>query len=831
MKELVAKIAKDLSLKEQPALNAVHLLFEEDCSIPFVARYRKEQTDSMNEIDLRKLRDAYSYTKELEALKTRYIKVITEHSKSKPQVAEKLPSLLKKIKDCSTKQELEDIYLPFKPKRVTKAQKAKAKGLEPLVTLILESHDKDLPLASLVEDFRETLKESSKNLSQEDILEGAQFILAEKIHETSEIKQIVRELSRETGLLEASPKVSLEELKTQKEKSLYEKYENYFSYKEPLTKAACHRIMALRRGEADKILRVKIEVDKDEILSAIERHVFNGKTYSSEIEAWLKTCVKDSYTRQIAPSIETELRLELKKFAEGDAIRVFSKNLEKLLMLPIIPDKVVMGIDPGIRTGSKIAVISKTAKLLAYTTVYPDLKDYASERTQEAMGAVKALIEKYNVSYISIGNGTGGREIEAHVRKLLQDLGLNKIIKSVLVNESGASVYSVEPIAIEEFPDLDPTIRSAVSIARRLQDPLAELVKIEPRSIGIGQYQHDCNALKLNDSLKDVVESCVNRVGVNVNTASHKLLSYVSGIGTSLGKKIVEHRDDNGPFESREDFRKVSNFGEKTFLQAAGFLRVPESQNILDKTSVHPERYELLEKIAKDNSLELLELVQNKEKTSSLDWDSYVTEEAGLPTLLDIKKELLSPGRDPRKNGSKISYSKSLMSLDELKLDMKIKGTVSNVTNFGAFVDIGLHQDGLVHISELSDSFVKDPSLIVSVGDVLNVRVIGLDMKRKRISLTCRNYEKPAEEEAKKPSFSKSPSVKNPSTKSFSAKNPSEENEYKERPLPRGNFKARPAYNSSSERPKPKRKIAYKKTPYEKKTHSMDDLLSKFNNK
>ena len=509
-------------------------------------------------------------------------------------------------------------------------------------------------------------------------------------------------------------------------------------YSEPLLKAASHRIMALRRGEADKVLRVKILVDKEAILEKIENLVTQSKAYSPEKSSWIKSSVKDSYTRQLAPSIETELRLELKKSAEGDAINVFSKNLEKLLLLPIIPDKIVMGIDPGIRTGSKVAVISKTAKLLAYTTIYPDLKDYDSERTEESMAAIQALIEKYDVSYISIGNGTGGREIESHVRKLLKELGMTKVIRSVLVNESGASVYSVEPIAIEEFPDLDPTIRSAVSIARRLQDPLAELVKIEPRSIGVGQYQHDCNALKLNDSLKDVVESCVNRVGVNANTASHKLLSYISGVGASLGKKVVEFRDNNGPFETRQDFLKVPGFGEKTFLQAAGFLRVPDSANVLDKTSVHPERYELIEKIAKDNSLELLELVQDKDKTNSLNWESYENEEIGLPTLMDIKKELLSPGRDPRKDGSKISYSKSLRSLDELKLDMKLKGTVSNVTNFGAFVDIGLHQDGLVHISELSDEFIKDPSLIVSVGDVLDVKVIGLDLKRKRISLTCR---------------------------------------------------------------------------------------------
>ena len=833
MNKLVAKIAENLSLKEVPALNAIRLLFEEDCSIPFVARYRKEQTSSMNEVDLRKLRDAYSYMKELVALKERYSKVITEHSKSKPQVAKDLPLILKKIEAAETKQELEDIYLPFKAKRVTKAQKAKEKGFEPLVNKILETTNPETSLAEIVEDFRVELKEPHANLSQEEILEGAKFILAERLYETAEIKQMVRELSHETGVLEATAKVSEEELSSPKEKSLYSKYENYFSYSEPLEKAASHRIMALRRGEADKILRVKIDVDKDEILSSIYSKLVQEKTYSPEVKAWVESSVKDSYTKQIGPSIETELRLELKKRAESDAINVFSKNLEKLLMLPIIPDKVVMGIDPGIRTGSKIAVISETGKLLAYTTIYPDLKSYSDSHTTKAMEAVKALIEKYGVSYISIGNGTGGREIEAHVRNLLGDLGLSKAIRSVLVNESGASVYSVEPIAIEEFPDLDPTIRSAVSIARRLQDPLAELVKIEPRSIGVGQYQHDCNALKLNDSLKDVVESCVNRVGVNINTASHKLLSYVSGIGASLGKKVVEFRDENGPFHSREDFLKIPSFGEKTFLQSAGFLRVPESENVLDKTSVHPERYELVEKIAKENGLALLELVKDKEKTKELSWDSYASEEVGLPTLMDIKKELLSPGRDPRKDGSKISYSKSIMSLDELKVDMKLKGTVSNVTNFGAFVDIGLHQDGLVHISELADTFVKDPSTVVAVGDVLNVRVIGLDMKRKRISLTCRNYDKPEAEkqntEDKKPSSVNKPQHGRPSQeRTFkTSSGPRTQNSTRRPSQERGPIQDR---STAQGRGPVQGRNSQRRAMPPKKSYSVGDLLSKFNN-
>lgn len=826
MKKLVAKIAKDLSLKESPALNAIRLLFEEDCSIPFVARYRKEQTESMSETALRSLRDSYSYMKDLEGLKNRYTKVIREHSKSKPQVAEQLPILLMKIEQCTTKQELEDIYLPFKPKRVTKAQKAKAKGLEPLVDKILSCDQPEASLLELIEDFRVQLKGSSKEMSQEEILDGTKFILAERIYETAEIKKSIRKLSLETGLLEASPKLSEEELKNPKERSLYEKYENYFSYREPIRKAASHRVMALRRGEAEKVLRVRIEVDKEEIINTIHNTVIDGRKYSSEINQWIKSCVKDSYTRLLGPSIETELRLDLKKSAENDAINVFSKNLEKLLMLPIIPGKTVMGIDPGIRTGSKIAVVSNTGKLLAYTTIYPDLKDYSSERTQEALRTITALIEKYKLSYISIGNGTGGRDIESHIKKLLRDLDLSQQIKYVLVNESGASVYSVEPIAIEEFPDLDPTIRSAVSIARRLQDPLAELVKIEPRSIGVGQYQHDCNALKLNDSLKDVVESCVNRVGVNINTASYKLLSYVSGIGSSLGKKIVEYRDKNGVFQSREDFLKVQSFGEKTFQQAAGFLRVPDSSNVLDRTAVHPERYELISKIAKDLELSVFDFVENKEKTSALSWESYANDTIGLPTLFDIKKELASPGRDPRKDGSKLSYSKSIASIDHLKLDMKLKGTVSNVTNFGAFVDIGLHQDGLVHISELTDSFVKDPSLVVAVGDVVNVRVIGLDLKRKRISLSCKNYDapKPKEVESQKASERKEKNLNSTSYRGRNDRTTAQNNN--RAPRNRTFDSNRPSFNKT----KPTNP-SYKNKTYEKKNYSVGDLLNKFNAK
>ena len=494
------------------------------------------------------------------------------------------------------------------------------------------------------------------------------------------------------------------------------------------------------------------------------------------------------------------------------------RTLKSFLMLPIIPEQVVMGIDPGIRTGSKIAVISKTGKLLAYTTVYPNLKDAGANATQEAMKTIYTLLEKYNVSHISIGNGTGGRDIEKLVKSLLHEKRLGKKIRHVLVNESGASVYSVEPIAIEEFPDLDPTIRSAVSIARRLQDPLAELVKIEPRSIGVGQYQHDCNALKLNDNLKDVVESCVNKVGVNLNTSSYKLLGYVSGIGPSLGKKITEHRNDNGPFASREDLLKVSGFGEKTFMQAAGFLRVPQSKHPLDNTGVHPERYELVEKIVKDQNLSLEELLANKEKIDLIPWESYADEKVGAPTLSDIKDELKNPGRDPRKKGASIAFTGGIGSFEDLKLDMKLKGTVSNVTNFGAFVDIGIHQDGLVHISELADEFVSDPSKVVAIGDVVNVRVIGLDLQRKRISLTCRNYDK---ENAPKEA---------PAKATAGNERRSQNSERPQRPNNRRNNERRASnHNQNRNHQGGNRSRRDHHKPREQKKHSLGDLLDKFN--
>ncbi|MFK7827471.1 MAG: Tex family protein [Oligoflexales bacterium] len=749
MKDLVKKLADELTLNVVHAQNAINLLFEEDCTIPFVARYRKEITGSMDEVKLRDLRDRYHYMMELESIKARYLKVVEEHCKNKPELVEKLPDLRLRFQACKTKQELEDLYLPFKPKRRTRAQVAKEKGLEPLLNSILDQRASLVDLLGLAKDYiTPEEKKSGENAldeklhvnSPEEALTGAGDILAEKIHENATYRSYVRKVSNETGVI-ASKKIEVPSTNTaaidiKKKKTNPSKYENYFDYREPIHSAASHRIMAVRRGESEKVLKLNIEVDNELIVSELTTKIFEDQETTKEIREWITSITHDAYRRLIAPSIETEIRLQLKNRAEEEAIKVFSTNLENLLLLPPIPGKIVMGIDPGLRTGSKLAVVSETGKLLDHNTVYPIPNKMDADKSIDALKTILELIQKHNVGFVAIGNGTGSREIDQLVIKLIKEHKLN--VKRLVVNEAGASVYSTDDIAREEFPELDPTIRSAISIARRLQDPLAELVKVDPRSIGVGQYQHDCNVTKLNTSLKETVESCVNRVGVNVNTASYKLLSYVSGIGNALARNIINFRDQNGAFSSRTTIKDVSGFGPKAFEQAAGFLRVINSENPLDNSSVHPESYPIVEKIATDLQMPVSDLVGKKETIDTISLEKYVDESIGMPTLLDISSELLKPGRDPREDGSRLTFSENVATIEDLKIGMKLKGTVSNVTNFGAFVDIGVHQDGLVHISELSATFVKDPANVVSVGDVLDVYVLDVDVNRKRISLSCK---------------------------------------------------------------------------------------------
>ena len=749
---LLKKISTELSLKEFQVSNCVKLLFDEQCTIPFVARYRKEMTGSLDEVVLRNVRDRWEYLTELEGSKTKYLKVIEEQGKLTPE-------LKRKIETCEEKQALEDLYLPFKPKRRTRAQVAKEKGLEPLLEKILATRAaiQDLLVVAVewVTPKDSTIDAALRVESAELALVGAADILAERISETAEIRSAVRQISMDTGYL-SSKKIEsdspaskaadstktpgLSDGKTHRgpnPKDDASKYQNYFEYREPILSAPSHRVMAVRRGEAEKFLRVGIDVDTANIIQAMTKTVVGEEPATPVVRQWMTGVVEESYKRLLSPSIETEMRMFVKGKAEEEAIRVFAKNLQNLLMLPPIPGKSVMGVDPGLRTGCKIAVVSDTGKLLAYTTVHPDIGKPESERSLRAGAELESLLRLHKVECISLGNGTGSREIDAVLRIILKKEEF-KAVKKLVVNEAGASVYSADDVAREEFPDLDATIRSAVSIARRLQDPLAELVKIDPRSIGVGQYQHDVNVNKLKSSLEEVVESCVNRVGVNLNTASYKLLGYVSGIGPTIAKNIVTTRDKLGKFTSRAQIMEVAGFGPKVFQQSAGFLRVKESANPLDNSSVHPERYEVVQRVLDDLKLSLGDILGNKSVVDSIPFERYVTDAVGMPTLLDIASELVKPGRDPREDGARLLYSDDVSTLEDLKPGMALQGTVTNVTNFGAFVDIGVHQDGLVHISELSNEFVKDPGSVVSVGDIVNVKVLEVDMARRRISLTCK---------------------------------------------------------------------------------------------
>ena len=756
MIDILKQLASELKLQAHQVNNTVKLLVEEECTIPFVARYRKEMTGSMDEVQIRDLRDRYNYLVELETNKEKYLKVVEEFCQKNAAYAGKFPELQKKFQACKTKQELEDLYLPFKPKRRTKAQIAREKGLEPLLEAILTQRATLTDLIALATTYitapDANIDVSLKIPTAEAALQGAGDILAERVSETAELRAMVRVTSADTGVLVAKKSESSDAAKSEEDildsklagrgkKGEAHKYENYFDFRESIKTCPSHRVMAVRRGEAEKILRIAIEVDTAKIVEDLTKAVVGITPITPAARAWMAQVADDCYRRLLAPSIETEIRLELKNRAEADSIRVFTKNLENLLLLPPIPQKVVMGVDPGIRTGSKLSVISETGAVLFHTTVYPDFRQDGtidSPKTRQTKDIIANTLRTHKVQYIAIGNGTGSREIDRIIRDVLKEGSFNDV-KRLIVNESGASVYSADEIAREEFPDLDATIRSAISIARRLQDPLAELVKIDPRSIGVGQYQHDVNVTKLKLSLEDVVESCVNKVGVNINTASYKLLGYVSGIGASLAKAIVTHRDKNGQFTSRAEVNKVPGFGPKAFEQAAGFLRVPESKNPLDNSSVHPERYSIVEQIAKDLGSSVSDLVGKRTAVDAIPLEKYVNEAVGLPTLRDIAAELIKPGRDPREDGIRLTYSDDVSEIDDLRPGMVLQGTVTNVTNFGAFVDIGVHQDGLIHISELSDQFVTDPSSVVAVGDVLSVRILDADKIKKRISLSAKS--------------------------------------------------------------------------------------------
>jgi len=700
------KIAKELSIAEDK-VNAVAELLNEGGTVPFIARYRKEVTGSLDEVQIAAIRDRIEQLRELDKRREAIIKSIKEQNKLTPE-------LEAKIIKATTLSELEDIYLPFKPKRRTRATIAKEKGLEPLAVVIFNYQITNLDAEA------EKYVDAAKELTGiEEVLAGARDIIAEWINEDAGARSKMRQLFLEKAII--TTKVI-----TGKEQEGI-KYKDYFEWSEPLSKTPSHRMLAMRRGEKEMILTMDVSPSEEEAIELLEGLFVKG---NSPATAQLKLAVKDCYKRLTKSSMETEVRLLSKKKADEEAIKVFADNLRQLLLAAPLGQKNILALDPGFRTGCKVVCLDKQGKFLVNDNIYP----HEPQREVAKSGAlIKKLCDTYHIEAIAIGNGTASRETETFV-KSLQLPG----ITIVMVNESGASIYSASDVAREEFPDKDLTVRGAVSIGRRLMDPLAELVKLDPKSIGVGQYQHDVDQNALKNSLDDVVMSCVNGVGVEVNTASKQLLSYVSGLGPQLAQNIVEYRNANGPFEKRDALKKVPRLGDKAFEQAAGFLRIRDGKNPLDASSVHPERYAVVESMAKDMGTDLATLLKDKELRKKIDVKKYVSAEVGLPTLTDILAELNKPGRDPREQFEAFEFAEGIEDIKDLKPGMKLPGIVTNITKFGAFVDIGVHQDGLVHISHLSDKFITDPSEAVKVQQKVQVTVLEVDVERKRISLSLK---------------------------------------------------------------------------------------------
>ncbi len=709
---LISTIAKELNLPERSVASTVNLL-EVGNTVPFIARYRKEATENLDETHIRDIQERLAYLTELHERKQTILASIESQGKLDA-------NLRAAIEKCSVKNELEDLYLPFKPKRRTKAAIAREKGLEPLALLILSQQTFGDP-----EMEAEAFVNAEKNVaSAAEALAGARDIAAEIISENIAVRTAIRDIFANEGIVVS--KVADENAKVPT------KYEQYYDFKEKASKIPSHRYLAIRRGEKENILQFHIHVDAEPCIHEIERiiSVKNESPFAKQ----LTLAIQDAYKRLISPSIETDLRVELKMHSDRAAVDVFASNLRNLLMSSPLGSKAIIGIDPGIRTGCKCAAVDETGKFLEYTTLFLSQGDRS---VQQAKSDLKKMIGQVNPLAIAVGNGTAGRETEAFVRQFLKDEELTHIIL-VSVSESGASIYSASDVAREEFPDLDLTIRGAISIARRLQDPLAELVKVDPKSIGVGQYQHDVYQQLLQDKLKEVVESCVNQVGVEINTASASLLTYVAGIGQNLATKIVKHREKNGPFKSRQDLLGVSGLGPRIFEQAAGFLRIRNGANPLDASSVHPERYSLVESIARDRGIPLNGLLQNFNAINEIPIKDCISDSIGIHTLTDIIAELKKPGRDPRAQFEPPCFREDVQSIRDLKPGMKLDGIVTNVTAFGAFVDIGVHQDGLVHISEITDRFITDPAEVLQVGNKIKVEVLAVEAEKKRISLTAR---------------------------------------------------------------------------------------------
>ncbi|UBM59712.1 RNA-binding transcriptional accessory protein [Marinilongibacter aquaticus] len=685
------------------AIQQVIQLLEEGATVPFIARYRKEKTEGMDEVQIQHIKKSFEKFIEADKRREAIISSIEEQGKMNPE-------LLKALKNALHLSELEDLYLPYKQKRKTRATMAKEKGLEPLADRIFAQNVSNLN--ALAETF---INEEVPNL--DEALQGARDIIAERINEDIKARNSVRKAFNHDALLESV-------VKKGKEKE-GEKYADYFDYAESLKHIPSHRLLAIRRGENEGFLKVKITVDDDEAINQLERLYVKGSTACRE---QIELAISDAYKRLLYSSVENEYAGLSKDKADDEAISIFTKNLRQLLLSAPLGQKRVLAIDPGFRTGCKTVVLSEVGDLLFDTVIYP------THKIAEAEKAVRELVKKYKIQAIAIGNGTASRETEQFVK------GLNLELENgvFVVSEQGASIYSASSIAREEFPDKDITVRGAVSIGRRLKDPLAELVKIDPKSIGVGQYQHDVNQKTLKESLDTVVESCVNAVGVELNTASEHLLSYVSGLGPSLAKNIVLYRSEKGKFKSRKELLKVPRLGGKAFEQAAGFLRIHGAKNMLDNTAVHPERYDLVKKIAQDQKVEILDLIGKESLRKRVDLKKYVSEDVGLPTLNDIMEELAKPGRDPREQLEAFEFG-NVHKIEDLKTGMTLPGIVTNITAFGCFVDIGVHQDGLVHISHLANKFVKDPNDVVQVHQKVQVKVLEVNASRKRISLSMKD--------------------------------------------------------------------------------------------
>lgn len=701
-------------------------LFDEGGTVPFISRYRKERTGSLNEIQLRDIEHKYAYYKELNERRDAILDSIREQGKLTPELEQK-------IRVTRSKTEIEDLYLPFKPKRTTRATKARDAGLEPLARWLVELEDgAQHPEQKAVEFVNAELGYESALKA----LRGAGDILAEELAENADVRKWLRERALESGTLVAVVRKEFEGQKT--------KFEMYYDFRELVKDLPSHRILAMLRGEKEKVLRVSLEIEEVQALSFLERTLIRHA--QSGAVPFLREVVKDSLDRLLMIATETEVRKELRERADEAAFAVFADNLRNLLLSAPAGQKPVLAIDPGFRTGCKVVVLDATGKFVQYQTIYPHAPQ---NRTAEAARMISDMITTHGVELIAIGNGTASRESERFARDTIALLPEQNRPICIIVNESGASVYSASEVAIREFPDEDVTVRGAISIGRRLQDPLSELVKIDPKSIGVGQYQHDVNQSKLKERLEEVVESCVNTVGVNVNLASEELLKYVSGLNRIVARNIVEYRNQNGAFASREQLMKVGGLGAKTFEQAAGFLRIPDATNPLDNSSVHPERYGLVQRMVERLERGVREVIGNVKLIRALDKKEFVSEEVGLPTIEDIVAELEKPGRDPRSSFDYAHFSETVQEIKDLVEGMRLEGTVTNVTNFGAFVDIGVHQDGLVHISELSDKFVDDPLKVVKVGQVVKVTVTKVDAQMKRIALSMKS--EPGVRPAKKP--------------------------------------------------------------------------------